>query len=273
MRIGRGNGSTRRKPAQCHSVDHTSHMSWPGLEPGLPRWEADDQPPELRHGLAGLCFQHAMGPELLHRKSPWTPRSFLMSGCLLTVSDMLHNASGKTTASFFMVKEQASCCWLIAWLTFRPSRRRRYPDTSASSYQTTRCYVPQDRALQDRLLCGYQTAIRSPAPLAQSDKFNGYTLKGLGSMSALQITGRVLWSRITVTDAALRGERFRIYADTVRLCKSATSLARMCSGLVWLTCKYDFVPTVSPFILRTRMSYLVQESPLQRCWNLQPECE
>jgi hypothetical protein len=27
---------------QCHFVHHKSHMVWPGLEPGPPRWEAGD---------------------------------------------------------------------------------------------------------------------------------------------------------------------------------------------------------------------------------------
>jgi hypothetical protein len=27
---------------QCHFVDDQSHMTWPGLEPGPPRWEAGD---------------------------------------------------------------------------------------------------------------------------------------------------------------------------------------------------------------------------------------
>jgi hypothetical protein len=27
---------------QCNFVHHKSHMSLPGLEPGLPRWEAGD---------------------------------------------------------------------------------------------------------------------------------------------------------------------------------------------------------------------------------------
>jgi hypothetical protein len=34
MKIGGGNRSTRRKPAQCYFVHHKSHMTWPGLEPG-----------------------------------------------------------------------------------------------------------------------------------------------------------------------------------------------------------------------------------------------
>jgi hypothetical protein len=28
--------------SQCHFVHHKSHMTWPGLEPGPPRWEAGD---------------------------------------------------------------------------------------------------------------------------------------------------------------------------------------------------------------------------------------
>jgi hypothetical protein len=27
---------------QCNFVHHKSHMTWPGLEPGPPRWEAGD---------------------------------------------------------------------------------------------------------------------------------------------------------------------------------------------------------------------------------------
>jgi hypothetical protein len=27
---------------QCHIVNHKSHMTWPGLEPGTPLWEAGD---------------------------------------------------------------------------------------------------------------------------------------------------------------------------------------------------------------------------------------
>jgi hypothetical protein len=37
MRIGSGNGSTRKRT--CPSVYHKSHMIWPGIEPGPPRWE------------------------------------------------------------------------------------------------------------------------------------------------------------------------------------------------------------------------------------------
>jgi hypothetical protein len=27
---------------QCHYVHYKSHIAWPGLEPGPPRWEASD---------------------------------------------------------------------------------------------------------------------------------------------------------------------------------------------------------------------------------------
>jgi hypothetical protein len=36
--------------SQCHFVHHKSHMDWPGIEPGLPRWEAGDWPPQPWHG-------------------------------------------------------------------------------------------------------------------------------------------------------------------------------------------------------------------------------
>jgi hypothetical protein len=28
--------------SQCYFVHHKSHMDWPGIEPGPPRWEAGD---------------------------------------------------------------------------------------------------------------------------------------------------------------------------------------------------------------------------------------
>jgi hypothetical protein len=35
---------------ELHFVNHKSHMTRPGLEPGPPGWESSDWPPELWHG-------------------------------------------------------------------------------------------------------------------------------------------------------------------------------------------------------------------------------
>jgi hypothetical protein len=35
---------------QRHFVHHKSHMTRPGLDPGPPRWEASEEPLELRRG-------------------------------------------------------------------------------------------------------------------------------------------------------------------------------------------------------------------------------
>jgi hypothetical protein len=42
IKIGKGNRSTPRKPAPFHFVNQKSHMTWPRLEPGPPRWETSD---------------------------------------------------------------------------------------------------------------------------------------------------------------------------------------------------------------------------------------
>jgi hypothetical protein len=39
------------KLPQLHFAHHKTHMTWPGIEPGPPRWEAGDEPPELWRGL------------------------------------------------------------------------------------------------------------------------------------------------------------------------------------------------------------------------------
>jgi hypothetical protein len=36
---------------QSHFVHHNSYISWLGIEPGSPQWEAGDQPSELWHGV------------------------------------------------------------------------------------------------------------------------------------------------------------------------------------------------------------------------------
>jgi hypothetical protein len=42
MRIGRETELLAENLPQCHFVHDKSHMTWPGLEPGQPRWEAGD---------------------------------------------------------------------------------------------------------------------------------------------------------------------------------------------------------------------------------------
>jgi hypothetical protein len=42
MKIGRGNRSTRRKPASAPLCPSQIPLARPGLEPGPPRWETSD---------------------------------------------------------------------------------------------------------------------------------------------------------------------------------------------------------------------------------------
>jgi hypothetical protein len=35
---------------QYHFAHHKFHITWPGIQPEPPRWEPDDEPPELRNG-------------------------------------------------------------------------------------------------------------------------------------------------------------------------------------------------------------------------------
>ena len=46
---------SERNLSSATFVRHKHHMDWPGIEPGSPRWEAGDYPPEPWHGLS-LCW-------------------------------------------------------------------------------------------------------------------------------------------------------------------------------------------------------------------------
>jgi hypothetical protein len=52
---GKTNNSEKNL-SQYHFVHHKFHMDWPGIEPGPPRWEAGEYPPEPWHGQNSLVF-------------------------------------------------------------------------------------------------------------------------------------------------------------------------------------------------------------------------
>jgi hypothetical protein len=63
IKIDKGNRSTRRKPAPVPLCPPQikSHMTWPGIEPGPPRWEAGDycamaRPKERLSMLLDVCL-------------------------------------------------------------------------------------------------------------------------------------------------------------------------------------------------------------------------
>jgi hypothetical protein len=57
--FGKGNRSTRRKPAPTPLCPPQISLSRPGREPGSPRWEASDEPLKLWCGLHNLLYKHA----------------------------------------------------------------------------------------------------------------------------------------------------------------------------------------------------------------------
>jgi hypothetical protein len=189
---------------------------------------------------------------------------------------VLENVSEKSTASLFMVKGQASCSLLLVdWLldllldhedegaTFLWHVGQLLPDYTAS--HPARHCSSRTFPTTGRPVWSTQPGTASPVGRARMvcTKFNGYTLKGLHLPSGLgdlaaSVNASKYWPRF-VTDVCCWGERFHIYVDTVRLCQSATSLACTCSGLVWLTCKYDFVPTVNT-IYTTNPGYVISRA-------------
>jgi hypothetical protein len=56
MTIGRGNRSTWRKPAPAPLCPPQIPHDWLELKPGLPGWEAGNQPSELWHGREARCW-------------------------------------------------------------------------------------------------------------------------------------------------------------------------------------------------------------------------
>jgi hypothetical protein len=46
---------SERNLSSATFVRHKHHMDWPGIEPGSPRWEVGEYPPEPWHGLS-LCW-------------------------------------------------------------------------------------------------------------------------------------------------------------------------------------------------------------------------
>jgi hypothetical protein len=42
MKIGGETAVLGENLPQCHFVHHKYHMTWPGLKPGPPQWEASD---------------------------------------------------------------------------------------------------------------------------------------------------------------------------------------------------------------------------------------
>jgi hypothetical protein len=63
--VGRGNRSTRRKPVPAPLCPPQIPLARPGMEPGLPRWEANDRPLELWRGLTSRMVAGSIPDEVI----------------------------------------------------------------------------------------------------------------------------------------------------------------------------------------------------------------
>jgi hypothetical protein len=85
----------------------TSYITWPGLEPGLPRWEAGEYPPDLRHGQCILLVRAML--------NPIRPMG--------TFTYTAPNASVVKTASSLCALTSKLCSIDCVWLAFGASNR------------------------------------------------------------------------------------------------------------------------------------------------------
>jgi hypothetical protein len=112
----RGNWQGKNLP-QCDFVHNKLHMYWPGIEPGPPRWEAGDLPPEPWHGLLSTLYKWS--ERLASGVSAWY-RHDLQTHCWYQqcVRNMTANSCGSLATS------QPYSCFLLSIIsmTHRPSR-------------------------------------------------------------------------------------------------------------------------------------------------------
>jgi hypothetical protein len=91
----------------CRFIHHKSHMTWPGIEPGTPRWECGDWPPELRQSLK--CYHSAkrLGGYILHKQFSWR---------LYTNTILINYTTCRHTAFFIPLLLHVSCAKILSYL-------------------------------------------------------------------------------------------------------------------------------------------------------------